>query len=139
MLELTLALKGGVPAPDVLDRTDGVDYTGYYKPDPSASNEYFSGCDAPYVCFADFSASTPGVTRIRYTTYWGDKGDTILSPIGPVRIDLTAYFSSGGVNDPYYASYRILSVPEPAGWGLMLLGFGALGAELRRRRTLIAA
>jgi hypothetical protein len=29
-------------------------------------------------------------------------------------------------------------VPEPAGWALMLLGFGGLGAALRRRRTLAA-
>ena len=30
-------------------------------------------------------------------------------------------------------------VPEPASWGLMLLGFGGLGAALRRRRALAAA
>jgi hypothetical protein len=28
-------------------------------------------------------------------------------------------------------------VPEPASWGLMLLGFGAMGAAMRRRRTSI--
>ena len=30
------------------------------------------------------------------------------------------------------------SVPEPAGWALMLLGFTALGAGLRRRRSVVA-
>lgn len=29
-------------------------------------------------------------------------------------------------------------VPEPAAWGLMIIGFGAAGATLRRRRALIA-
>ncbi len=29
-------------------------------------------------------------------------------------------------------------VPEPAAWGLMLLGFGGLGATLRRRRAALA-
>jgi hypothetical protein len=31
------------------------------------------------------------------------------------------------------------SVPEPASWALMILGFGGAGAALRRRRTLLAA
>jgi hypothetical protein len=29
-------------------------------------------------------------------------------------------------------------VPEPASWGLMLIGFGLAGATLRRRRALTA-
>jgi len=33
---------------------------------------------------------------------------------------------------------RLTVVPEPATWGLMILGFGAAGAALRRRRTLVA-
>lgn len=33
------------------------------------------------------------------------------------------------------ASSFTASVPEPAGWTIMLLGFGGLGAALRRRRT----
>lgn len=34
---------------------------------------------------------------------------------------------------------NIASVPEPASWALMILGFGAAGAALRRRRHLWAA
>jgi hypothetical protein len=30
------------------------------------------------------------------------------------------------------------AVPEPATWGLMLLGFGLMGASMRRRRTRVA-
>jgi hypothetical protein len=30
------------------------------------------------------------------------------------------------------------AVPEPAGWALMLAGFGGLGATLRRRRAMLA-
>jgi len=33
----------------------------------------------------------------------------------------------------------VSGVPEPAAWGLMVLGFGGLGAALRRRRDLFGA
>lgn len=38
-------------------------------------------------------------------------------------------------------TYSLVSdaVPEPAGWALMILGFGAAGAMLRRRGVLVAA
>jgi len=45
--------------------------------------------------------------------------------------DLTNNF--GGV------SLSITAVPEPATWGLMLLGFGGLGAMLRKRRKPVVA
>ncbi|THD72156.1 MAG: PEP-CTERM sorting domain-containing protein [Phenylobacterium sp.] len=32
----------------------------------------------------------------------------------------------------------VTALPEPATWGLMLLGFGGLGAVLRRRRADLA-
>ncbi|WP_404711638.1 PEPxxWA-CTERM sorting domain-containing protein [Sphingomonas sp. MMS24-J13] len=31
------------------------------------------------------------------------------------------------------------AVPEPASWGLMIVGFGALGGAMRRRRAVVAA
>lgn len=43
---------------------------------------------------------------------------------------------SASVNDPYgpaLDNVSISAVPEPATWGLMILGFGAIGAFLRRR------
>lgn len=45
----------------------------------------------------------------------------------------TGSFSS----DP--APVPVVSVPEPATWGMMILGFGVVGAGLRRRRIAIAA
>lgn len=39
-----------------------------------------------------------------------------------------------------YASYQLVgSVPEPGTWALMLLGFGAIGYSMRRRRTVAFA
>ena len=44
-------------------------------------------------------------------------------------------YPSGTVLD----GVAILPVPEPAAWALMLVGFGGLGAGLRRRRTQLAS
>ena len=42
-------------------------------------------------------------------------------------------------NEPFSYSYRIFSVPEPATWVLLILGFGAIGAAMRRRGHLVAS
>ncbi len=61
-----------------------------------------------------------------------------------------AKFLFGGQQDPIYTyqfklddkvlSFTLASVPEPAGWALMIAGFGLMGAMLRasRRRTAAA-
>ena len=36
----------------------------------------------------------------------------------------------------YSGTVTFASAPEPATWGLMILGFGAVGYSLRRRRAL---
>jgi hypothetical protein len=41
--------------------------------------------------------------------------------------------------DRIMATSVAMGVPEPASWGLMILGFGLVGAGLRRRRTLTTA
>jgi hypothetical protein len=45
---------------------------------------------------------------------------------GPVHVARGAHNTSGG------------SLPEPASWGLMIIGFGGMGAVLRSRRRLPA-
>nr|MEA2798653.1 hypothetical protein [Phenylobacterium sp.] len=48
-------------------------------------------------------------------------------PVGvPVHVVRGAHNASGG------------SLPEPASWGLMIIGFGGMGAVLRSRRRLHA-
>lgn len=34
----------------------------------------------------------------------------------------------------FFGSRQVSAVPEPSTWGMMLLGFGAIGAAMRRRR-----
>lgn len=47
---------------------------------------------------------------------------------------------TGGSARDYQGSFSLSSggVPEPATWGLMILGFGAVGGMMRRRRTEVA-
>ena len=70
---------------------------------------------------------------------------------GPLSSAFTAseLFSSGGINTLIVSgtsgagatysgtiNYRLTgAVPEPATWALMILGFGAVGAAMRRRKT----
>jgi hypothetical protein len=58
----------------------------------------------------------------------GDKGETFSS------ITL-----SSGANSFEVDNLAIAGVPEPASWAMMLVGFGGLGALLRRRRGVAAA
>jgi hypothetical protein len=65
----------------------------------------------------------------------------INNPLAPnviTRMVLSTFATAPGHTlDAYYDDVSITagSVPEPATWGLMLVGFGALGAVLRRKRT----
>ena len=136
ILELDFVLKDGVPAPTSTTLIDNVFYSSFWKPDPSASNEYFGGCGGFYICNTAFVAAPAGVTRIRYTTYWGDKPLEIVAPLSPIQINFSAEFAAALSDEPYDANYRILSVPEPGAWVIMILGFAATGAALRHRRRL---
>ena len=62
--------------------------------------------------------------------------------------DCTGYFSFDGTHPTaavhqalfrdINAQFNLSSVPEPATWALMILGFGAVGAAMRRRATVRA-
>jgi hypothetical protein len=73
---------------------------------------------APYSAHTiSFIATDGGAVKARFRSFSGDG-------IGPL-LDNVGLSVSGGV-------------PEPASWALMIVGFGAAGAALRRRRTALA-
>jgi hypothetical protein len=69
-------------------------------------------------------------------------------PIGArsVNVNLQMTRTEGSYNDGYADNLSLIlrgqdvggGVPEPSAWALMLLGFGGLGAAMRRRRTAAA-
>lgn len=63
--------------------------------------------------------------------------------VGAGNIRVALYDSQGDANGNDFGvdNITVASVPEPASWALMMLGFGGLGAALRgqRRRRLVAA
>ncbi|THD57912.1 PEPxxWA-CTERM sorting domain-containing protein [Phenylobacterium sp.] len=65
----------------------------------------------------------------------GDENNPVGSPV-----TIQSAFSPGwaSLGDP---GVRIVvdGVPEPASWGLMIAGFGGMGALLRRRKTALSA
>ena len=69
-------------------------------------------------------------------------GATVWSPqqlFFTVGAGSTLAFSAIGTNDSlggYLDNIRLVSsVPEPSTWGMMLVGFGAIGFAMRRRRS----
>ncbi|HXA39338.1 MAG TPA: PEPxxWA-CTERM sorting domain-containing protein [Phenylobacterium sp.] len=66
-----------------------------------------------------FTATDVGTIKAHFRSFSTDG-------VGPLLDNVSVDVTGGGV-------------PEPAGWALMILGFGATGAALRRRRTVVAA
>lgn len=78
----------------------------------------------------------------------GDIGSDILSqvgagagaqgftpPLGPGTYSV--WIQETGTGSASYAfNFLVASVPEPASWAMMIVGFGAIGASLRGRRKL---
>ena len=74
--------------------------------------------------------------------------DGCFSHLTPVngKIDCSGYFSVDGTHPiaPIQAALfrqvvQVAGVPEPAGWALMVAGFGLVGVAVRRRERTIAA
>lgn len=58
-----------------------------------------------------------------------------------IALQATRFYAPGrGIASQYFdnVSFNLTAVPEPMAWGMMLGGFGAAGAMLRRRRVTVA-
>jgi hypothetical protein len=63
---------------------------------------------------------------------------TITQPGGFIRLGLSDTNAAADGNDFGVDNLRLASAPEPAAWALMIMGFGAAGAMVRRRTRVLA-
>ena len=64
--------------------------------------------------------------------------NAVLLAAGTYTIDVSGNLNSS--NGSYSGTFNVINpVPEPATWAMMLLGFGAMGMVIRRRRKPVLA
>ena len=94
--------------------------------------------------------SFPSLSPLQRQIFWIGDGltgngsgtvQTFFAPAGATRLYLGPsdgfgwFNNSGGATVTINYSPLIADVPEPAAWAMMIVGFGAIGMEMRRRRS----
>ena len=85
----------------------------------------------------DFYSGAPGSGSFLGTSSTGTNANLTFNPgVSDYYVQVTpAYIAEGKTGEALSGTILISTVPEPAAWALMLVGFGGLGATLRRRAT----
>ena len=89
--------------------------------------------------FSSIYVDSVGNAFVKTSTDPGPEQWALTTPLTLSAGDHTLFVNGNLANGPGNASYAGTlnlgaAVPEPATWGLMLLGFGGIGMALRRRR-----
>lgn len=94
-----------------------------------------AGCTGCYTSLADWSAANPGYQVLGLSTGSGSGFDGVYKG----AVDNISFTADGTTRSWNFEVAG--AVPEPATWGMMIGGIGAIGGTLRRRsaRTLQAA
>ncbi|HEY6868661.1 MAG TPA: PEPxxWA-CTERM sorting domain-containing protein [Novosphingobium sp.] len=69
----------------------------------------------------------------------GLSGLVIFDQQGGLGIKSIQFQTGSGDNSSFSIDQIAVAAPEPATWGMMLLGFGIVGSQLRRRRKSVLA
>lgn len=116
--EAVLAFTGSDTAGDGLFLTPGIG-----DDDPGTAS--YAGAANLVDLGLDFAVGADGLLRLEWFEDFNDGG---ISP--------DAIWNSGTLTLTY-APAATAAVPEPATWAMLIGGFGAMGATLRRRRTAV--
>ena len=106
-------------------------------PLPVNLNTYYSPTNSPFGAGVQL-----GLAGVTFTSASQQTANVVAGvPASPLYSVTARYHVSGGLlGDSENSSVNISSAaPEPATWGLMIMGFGGLGALLRGRRRVQAA
>jgi hypothetical protein len=154
-----LVLSATAMAP--IGTTAKVDYVWGIETDPATAKAAFASEGFTKVLFNQVAAATPGaagvtvsgdtitdtiaISSLTDVTVSPDQFAISLWPVAPATVLGPTPPGDGipGFSEfvPGNGTFLASSVPEPANWALMLIGFAGLGAVLRvgRRQSLVAA
>jgi hypothetical protein len=91
--------------------------------------------------WAVYGTNTAGnMSGATFLTNGTSEGLHNLSGLGTYKYyDFISSANSGGKNFLITSLTGTLAVPEPTSWALMIIGFGGIGAAMRRRRSVASA
>lgn len=94
-----------------------------------ATSSYYAGGSLPQYSGDSF-----------YQSAWEDAAYSKIDYLVSAGTYSVIVLGDGAAGTPAGLAVRLdtLAVPEPATWGLMILGFGAVGAAMRRRKTSVS-
>lgn len=123
----------GIDAANAFAPQGGTELTTFY----TGSGAFADGATSLNFSFLDFDAGESFVWQIDVD----QPGTATVIANELIGSDVYAFFSDGYSEFGTFvafgatgAEFVINAVPEPATWALMMLGFGAIGGTLRRRR-----
>ena len=88
------------------------------------------------------TGGTPPAGVGTFTTVGSSNSLSLLIPnvaAGNYRIAFSGTAPANGAVATGNLTFQVQAVPEPGTWGMMLLGFGAMGFAIRRRRRSVLA
>lgn len=143
------AFPGGTQQGEVEGGTPAV-----YKLNYSAEDGFEISNDYPTITGDEFDITWTEEGNVFSFTYTPGEGDPALhyfsvkqgsnfalftddggAAITSATLNLSTYFDQPGYSHATFFNTGMSAVPEPATWALLLFGFGAIGASMRRRKA----